>query len=99
MGKVIYMKKNSKNTKANDYGLTAKDLKFYNYLSIALGCASIFLTPTGVFGIVTGIVGLCASVTYCNVTKKTISEGLILCIIGSLLSALFTTYILILYYN
>ena len=73
----------------NKYNLSDKDLLIYNYMSNVLGIISIALSPTGLFGIITGLLGLCLSLTYYEV-KKTLKIGYILCIIGSLVSAIFT---------
>ena len=77
----------------NKYNLSEKDLVVYNGLSIALGIVSIAVSPLGLFGIVFGILGMCLSVTYYEV-KKQIKLGYILCIIGSLISDIFTAYML-----
>lgn len=78
------MKKND-----NKYNLTDKDLFIYNYMSIVLGIVSIAISPTGLFGIISGVLGLCLSLTYYDV-KKQVKIGYILCIIGALVSAIFT---------
>ena len=73
----------------NKYNLTDKDLLIYNYMSDVLGVVSIALSPTGLFGIITGLLGLCLALTYYEVKGK-LRIGYILCIIGALVSAIFT---------
>ena len=77
--------------------LDEKTLDLYNKLSFVCGLFSILLTPTGVFGIIIGFLGICLSVTYYTETKK-IKLGYIFSIIGSLLSAVFLVINLCLFY-
>ena len=82
-----------KNNKDNKYNLSERDLTIYNYMSHVLGIVSIALSPTGFFGLILGILGLCISLTYYDV-KKQVKIGYALCLIGSLVSAVFLAYIL-----
>ena len=79
--------------KSNKYNLSDRDLLIYNYMSSVLGVASIALCPTGVFGIMLGLLGLCLALTYYEIKNKLVI-GYILCIIGSLVSAVFLAIII-----
>jgi hypothetical protein len=83
----------NKGVMVNKYNLSNKDLIIYNYMSFALGILSLGLCTTGFFGIVCGLLGLCLSLTYYEI-KKEIKLGYILCIIGSIVSAIFLAYII-----
>jgi hypothetical protein len=83
------MKKKKNST--NKYNLSERDLLIYNYFSTVLGIFAIAISPTGVFGIILGLLGLCLSLTYYEIKKK-ITLGYILCIIGSLASTVFLAY-------
>lgn len=79
--------------KTNKYNLSDRDLLIYNYMSCVLGILSIGLSVTGVFGIILGLLGLCLSLTYYEIKQK-LRIGYILCIIGSLVSAVFLAIII-----
>lgn len=84
--------------KSSKLNIDEVTLKIYNNLSTVCGIFSIILTPTGLFGIIVGFIGLCLSVTYYTLTKR-LRIGYILCIIGSLLSAVFLVLQLCLVYG
>lgn len=75
-----------------------KVLTLYNRLSLVCGIFSLILAPTGLFGIIPGFLGICLGVTYNTETKK-IKFGFFLSIVGSIISALFLTYILLMAYG
>ncbi len=91
------MSKRKKNNRSNNFGLTEKDLKVYDYLSLAFGISSLVLSITGIFGILFGIFGICIGDTYYICTKK-FHVGFLLSMIGSLLSAFVLAYYLYLAY-
>ena len=82
-----------KKTNDNKYNLSEKDLTIYNYMSHVLGILSIALSPTGLFGIICGLLGLCLSLTYYDV-KKEIKISYIICLIGSIVSAIFAAWMI-----
>jgi hypothetical protein len=82
-----------KKKQANKYNLSDRDLLIYNYMSCVLGVFSIALSPTGFFGVILGLLGLCLSLTYYEI-KQRLRIGYILCIIGSLVSAIFLAIII-----
>lgn len=86
-----------KNSIKNNFGLTEKDLKVYDYLSLAFGLSSLCLAVTGIFGIIFGIFGICIGHTY-YICKKEFHVGFLLSMIGSLLSAFVLAYYLYLAY-
>lgn len=81
-----------------EYNLNERELKIYNALTIVFGLASIATIPTGLFGLLFGILGILISVTYLECIDKKMSIGYVLCISGSLLSAIMISYIMILSY-
>ena len=77
----------------NKYNLSDKDLTIYNYMAHVLGILSIALATTGLFGVVCGLLGLCLSLTYYDV-KKEVKISYVICLVGSLASAVFIAYML-----